>query len=66
MCFILFVQFSQHFGLTLMILRCMVRKIAPQSMWHQRVEALFEKYPDVSRAAMGFFEGWENHPLWKQ
>jgi abortive infection bacteriophage resistance protein len=48
-----------------MILRCMVKKIAPQSKWKDRVQQLFKQYPDVNRVSMGFFEGWEKHPLWK-
>jgi len=56
---------NNHICVIMMILRCMVRKIAPQSKWHERVQLLINKYPEVSRTSIGLFEGWENHPIWK-
>lgn len=51
----------------LFICRYLLKKIAPQSQWHKRVEALFHEFEhrgiDFSR--MGLPEHWQKHPLWK-
>jgi abortive infection bacteriophage resistance protein len=52
----------------LFICRYLLRKIAPKSQWHHRVDALFAEFADqhIDFKAMGFpTQDWQSHPLWK-
>ncbi|HOO72825.1 MAG TPA: Abi family protein [Spirochaetota bacterium] len=49
----------------LTILRFMLRHVAPTSNWHNRLNELFQKYPEVPLKAMGFPEDWEKSKLWR-
>ncbi|MFC1595821.1 Abi family protein [Candidatus Margulisiibacteriota bacterium] len=48
----------------LTLLRYMLKQIAPQSHWQERLEALLNKYPDVPLDQMGFPENWQSCPVW--
>ena len=50
----------------LIICRVLMKKIAPQSKWHQRVEDLIlnEFKGKIHFKSMGIPENWQKHPLW--
>ena len=39
--------------------------INPKHSFKQKLESLFQKYPNVDRTAMGFPADWQNEPLWQ-
>ena len=43
----------------------LLNTINPNHTFKQKLESLFQKYPNVDRAAMGFSANWRNEPLWK-
>lgn len=49
----------------LTILNYLLSRIAPQTRWKARLNGLFESYPQIDKARMGFPEGWEDADLWK-
>jgi len=59
------VRNDRLFGM-LCILRHLLAKIAPQSCWNERVEALLLAHPQVSHLSMGMTADWNEHPLWKR
>lgn len=50
----------------LLILKSLLKIVAPQSSWPVRVENLFNQYPQIPIKAMGFPPDWKNHAIWKQ
>ena len=50
----------------LTILHFLLRHIAPQSGWRDRLFGLFDRYPAIPLAPMGMPADWRNHDLWKQ
>jgi abortive infection bacteriophage resistance protein len=58
------VEGNQAFGM-LTILRYLLARIAPQSHWPDRLEALLTAYPDIPLAQMGFPENWKDCPIWQ-
>lgn len=49
----------------LTILRHLIRRIAPQSRWAERLEELWvEKHPNIPIERMGFPEHWKTCPIW--
>lgn len=53
------------FGI-LSILRYMLRQIAPQSGWQNRLIQLAEiRHPQIPVAQMGFPENWKDSPIWE-
>jgi abortive infection bacteriophage resistance protein len=49
----------------LTICRHCLKRVAPQSGWANRLQALLEKYPDIPIASMGFPENWKESPIWQ-
>ncbi|WP_126148341.1 Abi family protein [Synechococcus elongatus] len=55
---------------SLLYIRCIILQdfiatTAPQSRWSSRLRNLLEEYqPNIT--AMGFPNGWDNHPFWQQ
>jgi abortive infection bacteriophage resistance protein len=49
----------------LTILRYLIAYVAPLSRWPDRVERLFEDYPDIPLGQMGFLPNWKDCPIWK-
>jgi len=39
--------------------------VNPQHRFKQKLNDLFEKYPNVDKRAMGFPAGWQSEPLWQ-
>ena len=39
--------------------------VNPKNTFKQKLNSLFEKYPNVDKRAMGFPADWKNEPLWK-
>ena len=55
---------NQQIGILLTICRYWLNRIHPGDDWTSRVLALFDAYPEIPAAAMGFPENWRRHPLW--
>lgn len=53
-------------GVILLICRYMLQRISPTSRWHERVEALFNEYPEIPSYYMGLPADWKQHPIWQQ
>ncbi len=49
----------------LTILRYMLRVVAPQTAWPDRLRQLLVEHPDIPRSSMGFPANWEDCPIWK-
>jgi abortive infection bacteriophage resistance protein len=49
----------------LTILNYLMRQIAPQSRWRNRLLNLFDLHPDVPLKFMGFPDNWQECPIWK-
>jgi abortive infection bacteriophage resistance protein len=57
---------DRHVFGVLSVLRYMLRQIAPQSGWHNRLEQPIEvRHPQIPLAQMGFSENWKDSPIWK-
>ena len=50
----------------LTLLRWLLRKIAPQSRWTDRLRELLNNYSDIPLNLAGFPAGWETSPVWNQ
>jgi abortive infection bacteriophage resistance protein len=42
----------------------LLNTVNPNHTFKQKLESLFQKYPNVDRAAMGFPANWQTEPLW--
>ncbi len=49
---------------TLTILKYSLDRIAPQSLWPDRMRALLAEFPHVPLVSMGFPANWETCPIW--
>ena len=49
----------------LTLLHFLLRQVAPNSAWKQRLKSLLAAYPDVPIRFMGFPDNWEESPLWQ-
>jgi abortive infection bacteriophage resistance protein len=49
----------------LTVLRWLLRKIAPDSLWKDRLKELLLEYPDIPVSHAGFPDAWETSPIWK-
>ena len=56
---------DRMFGV-LTILHYMLKQVATQSRWRDRLTGLFDKHPDVPLRFMGFPENWMECPIWKK
>lgn len=48
----------------LTLLRFMLNRIAPQSHWSERLDALFQKHTDIPLNEMGFPDRWRECRIW--
>ena len=48
----------------LSVLHYLLRQVAPQSHWKDRLKTLLAAYPDIPIRFMGFPENWEESPIW--
>lgn len=51
--------------LQLVVIETLMQVVSPTSQWAERLVALLEQYPQVSRPHMGFPEHWDNEPFWQ-
>ncbi len=49
----------------LTLLRWLLRRIAPQSRWPERLRDLLKNYPDIPLNLAGFPATWDTSPIWK-
>ena len=56
---------NDRVGILLMICSGFLAQISPTSRWRERVEQLFNEYPEIPVKDMGLPEDWRKHPLWK-
>lgn len=50
----------------LTLLMFLLKKVAPQSGWADRLMTLFTRYPDIPLEEMGFPANWKDCPIWKK
>lgn len=48
----------------LTLLQWLLRRIAPQSRWQNRLAELLKSYPDIPLNLAGFPAAWETSPIW--
>lgn len=46
------------------MLNNLMRKVSPDTSWHQRVEGLFNEFSAVSEEVLGFRLIWRNDVFW--
>lgn len=56
---------NDRVGILLMICSAFLAQISPTSRWRERVEQLFNEYPEIPVKDMGLPADWKKHPLWK-
>ena len=65
---------KKHFGVldrgdtlyaTAVVLRSLLRRVAPDTQWHWRLRELIGRYPGLPLGAMGFPANWVECPIWK-
>jgi abortive infection bacteriophage resistance protein len=49
----------------LTLLKWLLRRIAPQSQWADRLHGLLKNYPDIPLNLAGFPSAWDSSPIWK-
>lgn len=52
-----------YFALVMILF--MLETVNPKHTFIHKLTALFNKYPEVDKKAMGFEKGWENEEIWK-
>lgn len=48
----------------LTLLHFVLRQVAPQTAWRDRLFALFDRFPNIPLASMGIRADWRTHDLW--
>lgn len=56
---------TKRLYMMLVVTEYLLRRVNPESDWHQRLFALLEKHPNVSRAHMGMADDWFKDPFWR-
>lgn len=51
--------------LQLVVIEALMQTVCPESCWAQRLGALLDRYPQVSRPHMGFPPNWDKDVFWK-
>lgn len=51
-------------GMILIICHQFLKLISPTSCWQNRINDLFDEFPEIPHAQMGLPTDWRNHPLW--
>ena len=51
--------------LQLVVIESLMRVVSPASQWAERLVALLDQYPHVSRPHMGFPGHWDTEPFWQ-
>lgn len=50
----------------LVVVESLMQVVSPSSQWAERLVALLDRYPEVSRPHMGFPSDWEHEPFWQE
>ncbi len=53
-------------GFILFMCRFLLRPIDLNGNWSKKVDALFERYPNIPIGEMGLFADWQKHPAWSK
>ena len=56
---------NRRIFVVLTMLHCLVREIAPQTGWRNRLYAVFDRFPNIPLRAMGIPADWRTHDLWQ-
>ena len=48
------------------IIKYFLNIISPNNDLFQKIKTLFANYPEIDLNALGFPQGWESEPLWRQ
>ena len=56
---------SRKIGAVVMILRYLLRRVAPSTHWPQRFEALLGEHPAIEQSRMGLGQGWMDSRVWR-
>jgi abortive infection bacteriophage resistance protein len=59
-----FLKSNDRFYAMAVVLWDLLRVVAPQSIWNQRLAELLGQFPAVPSAAMGFPANWKDEPFW--
>jgi len=51
--------------LQLVVIESLLQTVCPESRWAERLVALLDRYPQVSRPHMGFPPDWDKETFWK-
>lgn len=49
---------------TAVVLRSLLRRVAPETQWHWRLRELISRYPGLPLGAMGFPANWQQNSFW--
>ncbi|SES00000.1 Abi family protein [Halopseudomonas bauzanensis] len=52
--------------LQLVVIETLMQIVSPTSQWTERLVALLDQYPQVSRPHMGFPGHWDTEPFWRE
>jgi abortive infection bacteriophage resistance protein len=55
---------NDRFYAQVVTIKVLLDKITGHSLWAQKLKDLFDEYPDVPKAPMGFPENWTKSDLW--
>lgn len=56
---------NERVFVVLTLLHFMLRQVAPQTAWRDRLFALFDRFPAVPLLSMGIPADWRTHDFWK-
>jgi abortive infection bacteriophage resistance protein len=56
---------NRRMFVVLTLLRWLLRRIAPQTHWAERLQELLKSYPDIPLNLAGFPSVWDTSPIWK-
>jgi hypothetical protein len=49
----------------LTLLHYLLRQIAPQTRWRERLFGVFDRFPSIPLRQMGMPDSWRTHGLWQ-
>lgn len=52
--------------LQLVVIETLMQVVSPSSQWAERLVALLDQYPQISRPHMGFPRHWDTEPFWRE
>ena len=58
-------QESQLLYYQLCAVKYLLHTCSPKNSFSKKLKSLIEKYPSIDLVRMGFFDGWENEPIWR-